>query len=47
VPKQYDPNTEAKAIRLVRVHAGDCATEYEAITSVAGRLGTAPETLRK
>lgn len=47
MPKQYDPNTKAKAIRLVREHAGDYATEYEAITSVAGRLGMAPETLRK
>jgi transposase len=47
MPKQYDPNTKAKAVRLVREHAGDYQTEYEAITSVAGRLGMAPETLRK
>ena len=36
----------AKAVRLVREHAGDYPTEYAAITAVAGRLGMSPETLR-
>jgi transposase len=47
MPKRYDPNTKAKAVRLVREHAGDYPTEYAAISAVAGRLGMAPETLRQ
>jgi transposase len=46
MPRKYDSNTRAKAVRLVREHAGDYPTEYAAITAVAGRLGMAPETLR-
>ena len=37
----------AKAIRLVREHAGEYPSEYAAITAVAGRLGMSAETLRK
>ena len=44
---KYDHVTKAKAIRLVRGHAGDYASEYAAITAVAKRLGMTPETLRK
>jgi transposase len=47
MPSKYDSNIRAKAIRLVREHAGDYPTEYAAITAVAGRLGMTPETLRK
>jgi transposase len=47
MPAKYDPNTRAKAIRLVREHGGDYPTEYAAITAVAGRLGMTRETLRK
>jgi transposase-like protein len=36
---KYDPETKAKAIRLVREHAGDYPSEYAAITAVARRLG--------
>jgi transposase len=39
MPKMYDADTSAKAIRLVTEHAGDYASEYEAIKTVAGRLG--------
>jgi transposase len=46
MPRRYDASTRAKAIRLVRDHAGDYPTEYAAITAVAGRLGMSPETLR-
>jgi transposase len=35
----YDAGTKAKAIRLVREHAGDYPTQRAAITAVAGRLG--------
>jgi transposase len=47
MPSKYDSDLKAKAIRLVREHAGDYPTEYAAITAVAGRLGMTTETLRK
>ncbi len=47
MPKQYDEQTRAKAVRLVLDHRDDYASEYEAIKAVAGRLGMNPETLRK
>ncbi len=47
MPVKYDQDTKAKAIRLVREHAGEYPSEYAAITAVAKRLGMTPETLRK
>lgn len=47
MPVKYNQDTKAKAIRLVREHAGDYESEYAAITAVAGRLGMSAETLRK
>jgi transposase len=47
MPVRYDQDTKAKAIRLVREHAGGYPSEYAAITAVARRLGMTPETLRK
>jgi transposase len=47
MPSRYDASTKAKAIRLVREHAGDYATEWAAITAVSGRRGMSAETLRK
>jgi transposase len=47
MPKQYDAQTRAKAVRLVQDHRDDYASEYEAIKTIAGRLGMNPETLRK
>jgi transposase len=47
MPRMCDADTRAKAIRLVTEHAGDFASEHEAIKTVAGRLGMNPETLRK
>ena len=47
MPKQYDAQTRAKAVRLVQDHVGDYASEYEAIKANAARLGMNPETLRK
>jgi transposase len=44
---RYKASTKARAIRLVRDHAGDYPTEWAAITAVAGRLGMSAETLRK
>ena len=47
MPKRYDENTKARAVRLVVDHVEDYASEWEAITTVAGRLGVSPETLRR
>jgi len=47
MPVRYNQDTRAKAIRLVREHAGEYPSEYAAITAVAGRLGMSAETLRK
>jgi hypothetical protein len=42
MPVRYDQDTKAKAIRLMREHAGDYPSEYAAITAVAWRLGMSP-----
>jgi len=47
MPVKYNQDTRAKAIRLVREHAGDYESEYAAIRAVASRLGMGAETLRK
>ena len=47
MPSKYDGATKAKAIRLVRDHAGDYPTQWAAITAVSARLGMSAETLRK
>ena len=44
---RYDENTKARAVRLVREHAGDYETEWSAIKAIAGRLGMSAETLRR
>ena len=46
--QNYSAETKAKAIRLVREHAGDYPSEWAAIGAVAQRLGIgSSETLRK
>ena len=39
MPVRYGQETKAKAIRLVREHAGDYPSGYAAISAVAGWLG--------
>jgi transposase len=46
MPSKYDPQTRAKAVRLVVEHRGDYPSEWAAIKVVASRLGMNPETLR-
>ena len=46
MPVKYNQDAKAKAIRLVREHAGDYPSEYAAISAVAGRIGMSAETLR-
>jgi transposase-like protein len=46
MPTKYDKDVKAKAIRLVRGHAGDYDTEWAAIREISSRLGMSSETLR-
>ena len=43
---KYDPETRAKAVRLVLDHRDDYPSEWAAITAVSKRLGMTAETLR-
>ncbi len=46
--QNYSAETRAKAVRLVREHAGDYPSVWAAISAVAQRLGVgSAETLRK
>ena len=47
MPMKYDAATRTKSVRLVVDHVQDYDSEYEAIKTVAGRMGMNPETLRK
>ncbi len=47
MPSKYDADTKAKAVRLVREHAGDYESEWAAMTAISARLGMTTETLRK
>nr|WP_158089886.1 MULTISPECIES: hypothetical protein [Mycobacterium] len=42
---RYDANTKARAVRLVRAHAGDYETEWAAMKAISARLGMSAETL--
>ena len=43
---KYDPETRAKAVRLLLDHRNDYPSEWAAITAVSKRLGMTAETLR-
>ncbi len=47
MPRKYDEEMRAKAVRLVTDHVEDYASEHEAIRAVSARLGMSAETLRK
>jgi transposase-like protein len=46
MPSKYDPETRARAVRLVFDHRGDYPSEWAAIKAVSSRLGMNAETLR-
>src|SRR6266498_888444 len=46
-PSKYSPEVRERAVRLVGESLGESASEWAAISSVAGKLGCTPETLRK
>ena len=44
---RYAPEVRERAVRMVREHAGDHASQWEAIGSIAAKIGCTAETLRK
>jgi transposase len=44
---RYPPELRERAMRLVREHRDEHASEWAAIESIAGKLGMTSETLRK
>jgi transposase len=47
MPKKYDEEFKARAVRLVIDHAQEYDTRTACVAAVAKRLGVAPETLRR
>ncbi|MEC9264917.1 MAG: IS3 family transposase [Pseudomonadota bacterium] len=45
--KRYSPEVRERAVRMVREHRGEHASQWEAISSIAGKIGCSGETLRK
>ena len=44
--KPFSPEVRERAVRLVQEHQGEYPTQWAAITSIAGKIGCSPETLR-
>ena len=44
---RYPAEVRERAVRMVFEHAGDYDSQWSAIISIAGKIGCAPETLRK
>ena len=43
----YSPEVRARAVRMVLEHAGEYGSQWEAISSIAGKIGCSAETLRR
>ena len=44
--ERFSPEVKERAVRLVREHQSEYETRWAAITSIAGKIGCASETLR-
>ena len=44
--QRFSPEVRERAVRLLRDHRRDYTTQWAAITSIASKIGCAPETLR-
>lgn len=44
--RRFSPEVRERAVRLVREPQGEYATQWAAITSIASKIGCAPESLR-
>ena len=46
-PSRYSPEVRERAVRMVREHGPEHASQWAAIASIAGKIGCTGETLRK
>ena len=46
-PSRFAPEVRERAIRMVLEHQDDHESQWAAISSIAGKIGCSPETLRK
>jgi transposase len=44
---RYSPEVRERAVRMVAEHGPEHGSEWQAIASIASKLGCSPETLRK
>jgi transposase len=44
---RYSPEVRARAVRMVLEHQGDYASQWSAIVSIASKIGSTGETLRR
>jgi transposase len=44
---RFSPEVRERAVRMVSDHRDQYGSQWEAIRSIAGKIGCAPETLRK
>ena len=44
---RYSPEVRERAVRLLREHRGEYASEWAALESIASKIGCSAETLRK
>jgi len=44
---QYLPEIWDRAVRILREHQGECASQWAAIQSIAAKIGCTSETLRR
>ena len=44
---RFSPEVRERAVRMVEEHRDDYASEWAAITSIAGKIGCTAETLRR
>ena len=44
--RRFSPEVRERAVRLLGEHQREYQTQWAAITSIAGKIGCAPETLR-
>lgn len=45
--KRYSPEVRERAVRMVFEHAGEYGSQWEAMCSIAAKIGCTTETLRK